>query len=74
LVLLPLAMVENALPAEPTVITLSCDGQMLAGVNAKPETVSKIGVVVNLAEQTVSFLGHVVTIDEVDTTRIHFSA
>jgi hypothetical protein len=60
---------------EPTVITLSCDGT--TKVYAKREEsntnpVAKMGVVVNLAERTVSFDGRVAHIDHVDAAVIYF--
>jgi len=47
---------QQAQAAEATVITLSCDGKVTDGksVDAKPDPVSKLGVVVNFAEQNIS--------------------
>ena len=38
---------------------------------AEPERMQKMGVVVNLNERTVSFLGYVARINEVDTANIN---
>ena len=53
---------------EPTAITLSCDGTTKAYFKSEKSInpVTKMGVVVNLAERTVSFDGHVAHIDHVD--------
>jgi len=63
--------------AEATVITLSCDGTAkIVGDDetGKPEPIKKMGLVVNLAEHTVSgFPGIVAHIDSVDATSILFS-
>jgi hypothetical protein len=57
--------------AEPTVITLACDGKVTTGSN--PETINNMGLVVNLAEQTVyGFVGIVAQIDKVDAAHISF--
>jgi hypothetical protein len=60
------------------VITLSCDGTLTRtyGANkpADPEPLQKTGVVVNLDEQTVFFLGYVVPIENVDEVSIYFGA
>ena len=59
---------------EPTVITLSCDGTTKAYVKSEESInpVTKMGVVVNLAERAVSFDGHVARIDHVDAAVIYF--
>jgi hypothetical protein len=62
--------------AEPTVITLSCDGTVRTDVGkdkGQREAISKVGVVVNLAERTVSFTGYVGQIDNADAAVIEFS-
>lgn len=66
---------HHAQAAEPTVITLSCDGKLTNTKvsNAKPESISKMGLVVNFAERTVSFSGHLVGIDKADVAHISFS-
>jgi hypothetical protein len=60
------------------VITLSCEGTLTRtyGANkpADPEPLQKTGVVVNLDEQTVFFLGYVVPIESVDEASINFGA
>jgi hypothetical protein len=60
--------------AESPVITLSCDGTITdtRASDAKPESINKMGLVVNLAEHTVSFAGYVVRIDNVDAANISF--
>jgi hypothetical protein len=75
LALLPLVLGGHGRAAE-NVITLSCDGTLTPtyGANkpADPQPLQKTGVVVNLDEQTVFFLGYVVPIDEVDEASINF--
>jgi hypothetical protein len=65
---------SSAQAEEPTVITLSCDGTTKAYVKSEESInpVTKMGVVVNLAERTVSFDSHVAHIDHVDATVIYF--
>ena len=61
---------------EPKVITLACDGTLTLTYctsKADPEPVQKMGVVVNLAEHTVSFGAYVVNIDSVGAADITFS-
>ena len=57
---------------------LSCEGTLTRtyGANepADPEPMRKTGVVVNLVEQTVFFLGYVVPIESVDETSVNFGA
>jgi hypothetical protein len=66
---------RHAKTAEPTVITLSCDGKLTNTKvrNAKPEPITKMNSVVNFAERTVSFSGHLVGIDKADVAHISFS-
>jgi hypothetical protein len=63
---------------EPNVITLSCDGMLTATYGANkpeaPQPLQKTGLVVNLDEQTVFFLGYVVPIESVDEASINFGA
>jgi hypothetical protein len=78
--LILLSTAEQHTPAaaenEPKVITLSCDGTLTATYGAnKPknmEASQKISVVVNLDDQTVFFLGHVVPIYDFDQASINF--
>jgi hypothetical protein len=65
-----------ALGAEPTVITLSCDGKLTNTRvnNAKPQLINKMNLVVNFAERTVSFSGHSAGIDKADIAHISFSS
>src|SRR5215469_9139902 len=76
LLLLVLGDHARAAENEPNVITLSCDGMLTATCGAnKPEpsqALQKTGLVVNLDEQTVFFLGYVVPIEAVDEASIKF--
>jgi hypothetical protein len=80
LALLPLVLGGHARAAdkEGKVITLFCVGTLTRtyGANkpADPEPLQKTGVVVNLDEQTVFFLGYVVPIENVDEASIDFGA
>jgi hypothetical protein len=67
--------VAHAQAAEPTVITLSCDGKLTNSKvrNAKQESITKMDLVVNFAERTVSFSGHLAGIDNADVAHISFS-
>ena len=71
-----MAQQQAAAENEPKVITLSCDGTLTATYGAnKPKNMEesqKISVVVNLDDQTVFFLGHVVPIYDVDQISINF--
>jgi hypothetical protein len=61
--------------AEPTVITLSCDGTVKINVGKNEgqlESINKVGVVVDLAKHTVAFAGNVAHIDSVDAAVISF--
>ena len=77
IVLCPLLTViglASAQAEESTIITLSCDGTTKVYVK-RDESISPVtnmGVVVNLAERTVSFDGHVARIDHVDAAVIYF--
>ncbi len=68
---------QQAEAGEATVITLSCDGTAKVvgdDETGKPESIKMMGLVVNLAEHTVSgFPGIVAHIDSVDATNILFS-
>jgi hypothetical protein len=78
LALLPLVLLGHARAAEGKLITLSCEGTLTrtydANKPADPEPLQKTGVVVNLDEQTVFFLGYVVPIESVDDASINFGA
>lgn len=65
---------SSAQAEEPTVITLSCGGTTKVYVKSEESInpVTKMDVVVNLAERTVSFDGHVAHIDHVDAAVIYF--
>jgi hypothetical protein len=61
--------------AETSVITLSCDGKMRSGVGKEPgEPIGKLGVVVNFAQNTVTFFEYVVPINSLNATTISFDA
>jgi hypothetical protein len=73
--LLTMIGLSSAHAEEPTVITLSCDGTTKVYVKREESNinpVTKMGVVVNLAERTVSFDGRVAHIDHVDAAVIYF--
>jgi hypothetical protein len=72
-VLLTVPFVLSGYPraAEPTVITLSCDGT-LTDTTHQPKPIEKMGVVANLNERTVSFMGWVAPIVNVDAAGINF--
>ena len=57
----------------PSVIHLSCDGTMQQDTADAREQVTKWGLVVNLAEQTVVGFGITAHIDQVDASSIAFS-
>ena len=65
---------QHAQAAEATVITLSCNGNVTDGksADAKPDPVNNLGVVVNFAEQNISFAGYVVPITRVDAADVTF--
>ena len=67
---------RHAHAADPKVITLSCDGTFSTRSgrvdDAKPEPMQKVGVVVNLDDRTVSFLGYVARIADIDAAYINF--
>jgi hypothetical protein len=73
LVALLLTAGQQTRAAEPQVITMSCDGTYADTMNREQqESVQKMGLVVNLDERTVSFVGYVARIDQVDAANIHF--
>ena len=78
LALLPLVLGGHARADEPKVITLFCEGTLTPTYGANkpeaPQPLQKTGVVVNLDEQTVFFLGYVVPIESVDEASINFGA
>ena len=67
-----LIMPVDARAADEQVITLICDGQATTG-SGRTEQVSKMGVIVNFAEKTVAFGGHVVAMSRVDAANVSFS-
>jgi hypothetical protein len=78
LVLLLLVLMDRARSDEPKVITLSCEGTLTPTYGANkpeaPQPLQKTGVVVNLDERTVFFLGYIVPIESVDGASIDFGA
>jgi hypothetical protein len=58
--------------ADPKIITLSCDGT-LTDTTHQPKPIEKVGVVANLNERTVSFMGWVAPINNVDAAGINFN-
>jgi hypothetical protein len=76
LLALPLMAEQYARADETKVITMSCDGTLtpMYGSNKAddPVLIQKMGVVVNLDEQTVSFLGYVAPVNNVDAATINF--
>ena len=72
--LLTMICFSSAQAEQPTVITLSCDGTTKLYVKSDESInpVTKMGVVVNLAERTVLFDGRVAHIDHVDAGTIFF--
>jgi hypothetical protein len=68
----------SAQAAEPTLITLSCDGTLKIGADkperAQQQAINKVGVVINLAEHTISFAGYVSHVDSVDAAVISFGS
>jgi len=75
LALLSLIVGGHAQASEPTVIAFSCDGKLtnIKVKNTKPQPISKVDLVVDFAERTVSFSGHLVGIDKADVAHISFS-
>jgi hypothetical protein len=57
----------------PTVITLSCDGTMQQDTADTREQVTKLGLVINLAEQTIVGFGIAAHIDLIDASSMEFS-
>ncbi len=62
----------DACAADSTVITLSCDGTTTSLPSEKQDPVTKVGVVVNLAQRDISFAGYTIPITKMDTTTIGF--
>jgi hypothetical protein len=76
LALVPLVLISDTRADAPNVITLSCEGTLTPTYGANepeaPQPLQKTGVVVNLGEQTVFFLGYVAPIYDVDEASINF--
>jgi hypothetical protein len=69
-----LALLGQPVAAQtPTVIALSCDGTMQQDTADTREQVTKLGLVINLAEQTVVGFGIAAYIDLIDASSIEFS-
>jgi hypothetical protein len=75
LALLSFVLGGHAQATEPTVITLSCDGKLtdIKVKNTKPQRISRMHLVVDFAERTVSFSSHLVGIEKADVAHISFS-
>jgi hypothetical protein len=73
-VLPTIILLSSAQAEEPTVTMLSCDGTTKVYVKREEATnpVTKMGVVVNLAQRTVLFDGRITHIDHVDGGTIFF--
>jgi hypothetical protein len=72
---LSLAIVARAQASEPDAITLSCDGTVKTNVGnneGQRKTINKVEVLVDLAEQTVSFAGYIAHIENVDAAVVSF--
>ena len=72
---LSLVIVAHAQASERTVITLSCDGTVKTNVGnneGQRKAINKVDVVVDLAEQTVSFAGYAAHIENVDAAIVFF--
>jgi len=63
--------VQTVQSAETKIVTLSCGGAGTIG-NGKSQPIGKTGVVVNLAEDRVAFVGYVVPITQADVATITF--
>jgi hypothetical protein len=76
LVLLPLLLIPHARADEPNVITWSCEGVLtpIYGANKPqaPQLLQNTGMIVNLDDQTVFFMGYLVPIQSVDEANINF--
>jgi hypothetical protein len=74
--LLSLLLPERGLQASELMeLTLSCDGKttnMMADSDTKPESVTKMGVLVNLREGTVLGFGHPARIKSSDAASVDF--
>lgn len=60
--------------SEASYITLTCDGKVTSGTSLDPkgDPITKVGVVVNLTDHSVSFNGYVVPITKTDAAVILF--
>ena len=74
--LVPFVLISHTRADEPKLITLSCEGTLTPTYGANkpeaPQPLQKTGVVINLDEQTVFFLGYVAPIYDVDEASINF--
>jgi hypothetical protein len=60
---------------QPATITASCNGTskyMVAAEDAKPDPITNLGIIVNLADRSVSFEGYRVPIEKTDSTLVSF--
>jgi hypothetical protein len=66
---------HHAQAAEPIMLTLSCNGKVTHSTKASEpqlEPINNVGLVVNLADRTVSFLGFVAQIESIDASNVSF--
>ena len=69
-----LALLGQPVAAQtPTVITLSCDGTIRQDTADTREQITKLGLVINFAEQTIVGFGITAHLDLVDASSIEFS-
>jgi hypothetical protein len=67
------ALLLGSLPAKAQVLALSCDGEAKGlGTEDKPLAFTKMGLVVNLQDRVVTFLGIPARITETNAVRISF--
>jgi hypothetical protein len=77
--LLLMAQQQAAAENDPKIVTLSCDGTITdtsstpIPTDRDPKPIEKMGVVVNLNERTVSFIGFIAPISTVDAAAINFN-
>jgi hypothetical protein len=75
-VLLSVALIPQAKAQQGSTITLSCNGtnklMATAAADLKPEPITNLGIIVNLAERRVTFSDNVVPITGVNATLVSF--
>jgi hypothetical protein len=82
LLTVPFVLGGHARAADPTVVTLSCDGTVTdtttsvaipTDIDHQPKPIEKMGVIVNLNEGTVSFSSYVAPISNADAATVNFN-